>query len=177
MLIFLGIMGIIIGVIGLFLKWTFIWFVVIGFIALIIFSLQEKERTQPLTPEQMEKMNEYDKRFRKGEVSKAEFDNILVNQDSVINMFYKYYFNTEFLFDIARRRIELKKERLSMGNNGNTNEENFQEIKKLELRLEKIEKQKQEWKTENEKKGLHLDYYGNHGNNELKNEETKIGEH
>ena len=105
-------------------------------------------------------MEEYDKRLRNGKVSQLELDNIILTESLVWNMFCKYYADTEFMFDLLHRKIELQIEKLSVPN---TNEDNFNLIKKLELQLEENTKQKQEWINEKKAEGLMPDYYGNHG--------------
>lgn len=161
MIIFLGIIGLIIGgFVYYVLRPVAIGMVVVTIICLILLFIEKRERNAPLKSKQLERMNEYDKRLRNGEVSQLELDDIILTNSLVWNMFCKYYADTEFMFDLLHRQLELEIEKLSTQNN---NENNFNLIKKLELRLEENIKQKQEWINENKKAGLYLDYYGNHG--------------
>lgn len=161
MIIFLGIIGLIVG--GLFyyiLRPLAIFFIIGAVICVVVFFMEEDEKTRPLTPKELSRMEEYDKRLRNGEVSQLELDDIILTNSLVWLLFCKYYANTEFMYDLLHRKIELEIEKLSTQHN---NENNFNIIKKLELQLEENTKQKQEWIAEKKAEGLTLDYYGNHG--------------
>lgn len=161
MIILLGIIGLLVGVFLYFILTPLaIGFAIAIVIWLVVLFIQENERTQPLNPKQLDRMEEYDKRLRNGKVSQLELDNIILTDSLVWNMFCKYYADTEFMFDLLHRKIELQIEKLSVPN---TKEDNFHLIKRLELQLEENTKQKQEWIYKKKTEGLMPDYYGNHG--------------
>lgn len=135
-------------------------------IGLIIYIMIALSKNNPLTSNQMEEMNKYDERLRNGELSEKELDNIILNNESVWNMFRKYYAGTEFMFDLITRAIELDIERFSQQDDPKGT--NFNKVKNLELRLEENIKRKQEWLNKNKEEGLVLDYYGNHGELKLR---------
>lgn len=161
MIIFLGIIALIVGGFVYYILRPAAIFFAIGIVVwLVLIYVDNKEKTQPLKPKQLDRMEEYDRRLRNGEVSQLELDDIILTDSLVWNMFCKYYADTEFMFDLLHRKIELKIEKLSVPN---TNENNFNLIKKLQLQLEENEKQKQEWINQKKAEGFMPDYYGNHG--------------